>query len=468
MANEALRIGTVATLAGDAGGRVVCGNPEAGVRAVSTDTRLIEPGDCFIALRGENFDGHTFVSQAVQKGAGVVIVSEDIELPPGASAAVIRVRDTLFALGELARRRRARFDLPVIAVSGSNGKTSTKEMTAAILGRGRKVLKNTGNFNNLIGLPLTLMGLSGEHDAAVVEMGINVPGEMERLAQIGSATIAIITNIHSAHLEGLGSLEHILEEKGKLWEALDPDGIAVVNLDDPLLCRFAERIKARKITFSTADAAADVSIGSRIAISEGKTSFRIHAGGLEIPVTLPVMGAHHARNALAATAAALSAGASAEEVGAGLACLPPVGQRMRCVRLPDGSVLVDDTYNANPGSMIPALETVLSAGAGSPFAAVLGDMRELGPESPRLHFEVGRAFGAAKPVCLIALGAMGRELLRGAQDAGLDESLCFYAADHVEAADYVRRFVPAGSWILVKGSRGMTMEKVVGTLVSSF
>ncbi|MDR3567744.1 MAG: UDP-N-acetylmuramoyl-tripeptide--D-alanyl-D-alanine ligase [Syntrophobacteraceae bacterium] len=453
-------IETATDLAGDAGGRVLSGDPGAAIGAVCTDTRRIEPGDCFVALCGDR-DGHDFVLEAVKKGAGAVIVSRDIVLPPGAAAAVIKVGDTLFALGELARRRRGRFDIPVIAVSGSNGKTSTKEMAAAVLGRSRKVLKNTGNFNNLIGLPLTLLGLNAEHGAAVVEMGINVSGEMERLAQIGSPTIAVITNIHSAHLEGLGSTGRILEEKGKLWEALGPNGVAVVNLDDPRLSRFAERIAARKITFSSQNCAADVWICSPIEVLEGKTSFRIHGAGAEIAVSLPVMGAHYAQNALAATAAALSAGAGAEEVGEGLAAVSQVAQRMRCVRLKEGSVLVDDTYNANPASMIAALEAVRAASAGSPFVAILGEMFELGPESPLLHFEVGKAFGTAKPARLIALGALGLELLRGAQEAGLAKTLCFHAKDHAEAADYVNRFAPAGAWILVKGSRGMTMEKVV-------
>ncbi|MGC9194847.1 MAG: UDP-N-acetylmuramoyl-tripeptide--D-alanyl-D-alanine ligase [Syntrophobacteraceae bacterium] len=457
---EAQAVWTVETLAGDAGGRVLCAAPGAFVGAVCTDTRHIKPGDCFIALRGENHDGHAFVSDAVKKGAGAVIVSEEVNLPAGSSAAVVRVADTLFALGEMARRRRLRHDIPVIAVSGSNGKTSTKEMTAAILSRSRKVLKNAGNFNNLIGLPLTLLGLNAQHGAAVVEMGINLPGEMERLAQIGSPTVAIITNIHSAHLEGLESLERIMEEKGKLWESLGPDGTAVVNLDDPIICRFADKIKGRKITFSSANAAADVSICSKIEICEGKTTFRIQAGGVEIAVSLPIMGAHYARNALAATAAALCAGAGAEDVGAGLASCAPVGQRMRCIKLADGSVLVDDTYNANPGSMLAALEAVLCARLSSPFAAALGEMRELGPQSARLHFEVGKAFGAAKPVCLAAMGDMGLEFLKGAQVAGLDKALCFHAADHVQAADYLNRLVPAGAWILVKGSRLMAMEKV--------
>jgi len=452
---------TVATLAEAAGGEILSGDPGLQVRAISTDTREIAPGDCFIALPGENHDGHAFVSDAIRKGASAVIVSEPIAVARDTSVAVIRVDDTLYALGELARRHRMKFDIPVIAVSGSNGKTSTKEMIAAIFSRTRNVLKNKGNFNNLIGLPLTLLGLSEKHGVAVVEMGINVPGEMERLAQIGSPTAAIITNIHPAHLEGLESIERIMEEKGKLWKSLDSEGVAVVNLDDPMLSHFAERIKARKITCSLRNGAADVSVCSKIVVSEANTSFRINAGGFEIPVSLPVMGIHYAQNALAATAAALSTGASAEEVGVGLSGCEPVRQRMNCLKLRNGGVLVDDTYNANPRSMIAAVEAVLSASSGRPFVAVLGEMRELGQDSPLLHFEVGRRVGAAKPGRLIALGPLGIEILKGAQAAGLDESLCFHAGDHAEAADFLRRVVPEVAWILVKGSRGMTMEKVV-------
>ncbi len=452
---------TVATLAEAAGGEILSGGPGAQVRAISTDTRQIAPGDCFIALPGENHDGHAFVSDAMGKGAGAVIVSEPTVFARDTSAAVIRVADTLYALGELARRHRMKFDIPVIAVSGSNGKTSTKEMIAAIFSRTRKVLKNKGNFNNLVGLPLTLLGLRKEHGVAVVEMGINVPGEMERLAQIGSPTAAIITNIHPAHLEGLGSIERIMEQKGKLWESLGSDGIAVVNLDDPMLSHFAEQIKARKVTCSLRNGVADVSVCSKIVVSPGNTSFRINAGGFEIPVSLQVMGIHHAQNALAAAAAALSTGASAEEVGAGLSGCTPVRQRMNCLKLRNGGVLVDDTYNANPCSMIAAVEAVLSASSGSPFVAVLGEMRELGRDSPVLHFEVGRKVGAAKPGRLITLGPLGVEILKGAQAAGLDESLCFHAADHAQAAEFLRRVAPEGAWILVKGSRGMTMEKIV-------
>jgi UDP-N-acetylmuramoyl-tripeptide--D-alanyl-D-alanine ligase len=456
---------TVAALAEAAGGVIHSGDPRAQVRNISTDTRQIAPGDCFVALPGENHDGHAFIADAIKKGAGAVIVSALPDVPGDCPAAVIKVDDTLYALGELARRHRMMFDIPVIAVSGSNGKTSTKEMIAAIFSQTRRVLKNKGNFNNLIGLPLTLLDLNEGHSIAVVEMGINIPGEMERLARIGAPNEAVITNIHPAHLEGLGSIERIMEEKGKLWESLDSSGIAVVNLDDPMLTHFAKRIKAQKITFSLDKGKADVSACSRIVISKANTTFRMDAGGADIAISLPAVGLHYAQNALAAAAAALACGASAGQIETGLAAYEPVPQRMNCLQLLDGRVLVDDTYNANPRSMIAAVQAVLSASAGRPFVAVLGEMRELGPKSALLHFEVGRSIGAAKPSILIALGDLGLEIVKGARAAGLDQSVCFHAADHAEAADLLRRITPDGAWILVKGSRGMTMEKVVESVV---
>ncbi|MCE5333436.1 MAG: UDP-N-acetylmuramoyl-tripeptide--D-alanyl-D-alanine ligase [Desulfobacteraceae bacterium] len=452
---------TAAQLAGAAGGAILSGNPDTRIGVISTDTRKIAPGDCFIALAGENHDGHAFVADALKKGAGAAIVSEWNGAPPETQSAVIRVRDTLIALGAIARFHRSRFDIPVVAVSGSNGKTSTKEMVAAIFSRSRKVLKNKGNFNNLVGLPLTLLDLTEDHELAVVEMGINVPGEMERLARIGRPTVGIITNVHPAHLEGLQTVDRILEEKGKLWRALGPDGLAVVNMDDPMLARFAQTLDTRRITYSVEDPSADVGIASQILVSEGQTRFSIRFRGSEIPVALPAMGIHHARNALAAAAAALGTGASTEDVRTGLAAYEPVNQRMQCIRLRNGSVVVDDTYNANPGSLLAAVEAVLTASGGHPFVAVLGEMRELGAESGALHFEVGRKIGAAKPSRLVALGQLGREFLKGAQAAGMDASLCFHARDHEEAVAHLRANLPERAWILVKGSRAMAMEQVV-------
>ncbi len=450
---------TVAKLAEAAGGEVLFGNPEGAAGAISTDTRKITPGSCFVALIGENHDAHAFIPEAISKGAGSVVVSKWDG--PAPACAVIRVRDTQYALGELARRHRAKFDIPVVAISGSNGKTSTKEMAAAIFGRNRNVLKNKGNFNNLIGLPLTLLELEEEHQAAIVEMGINVPGEMERLAEIGSPTAGIITNVQPAHLMGLESLDRILEEKGRLWKSLRPDGIAVVNLDDRRLSEFAKALKVRKITYSLADPSADVYSPSKIAVSEGTTRFSIRYGGTDIPVSLPIMGEHHAQNALAAAAAALASGISTDDVGAGLAAFESAGQRMQILKLRNGCTVVDDTYNANPGSMLAAVEAVVAASSGKPLVAVLGEMRELGHESPALHFGVGQRIGSARASRLVTLGEMGSEIIKGAQAAGMDGSLCFHARNHEEAVEYLKRHMPECAWILVKGSRAMKMEKVV-------
>ncbi|MFZ2446768.1 MAG: UDP-N-acetylmuramoyl-tripeptide--D-alanyl-D-alanine ligase [Syntrophobacteraceae bacterium] len=452
---------TPAILAGATGGKILSGNPEAPIDTISTDTRGIAPGHCFIALAGETHDGHAFVADAVGKGAGAVIVSEWREGPLPRDCAVIMVDDTLAALGGIARFHRLRFEVPVIAVSGSNGKTSTKEMIAAIFGQGRKVLKNKGNYNNLIGLPLTLLELNEEHRMAVVEMGINVPGEMERLARIGSPDAGVITNVHPAHLLGLESLDRIVEEKGALWKSLRPDGLAVVNLDDPRLSKFAAGIKARKITYSLKDPSADVGLAGQIVVSEGGTSFRLAYGGAAIPVTIPTMGMHHAQNALAAAAAAFGMGATADEVRSGLAAYEPIKQRMQCIRLANGCVVIDDTYNANPGSLMAAVEAVVAACPGKPFVAVLGEMRELGPESPSLHFDAGRKIGAVKPSLLVTLGEMGAEIVKGAGAAGVDAALCFHARSHEEAVAYLRRSLPECAWILVKGSRSMAMERIV-------
>lgn len=452
---------TPAILTKAAGGRLLCGDPDAPIQMISTDTRKMAARYCFIALSGENHDGHAFVAEAIGKGAGAVIVSEweNGATPPG--CAVIRVRDTLESLGEIARFHRNRFDIPVIAVSGSNGKTSTKEMIAAIFEQNRKVLKNRGNYNNLIGLPLTLLELNSEHRMAVVEMGINVPGEMERLARMGSPDAGVITNVHPAHLQGLGSLEGIVEEKGLLWKGLRPGGLAVVNLDDPRLSRYAESVDAKKITYSRDNPAADVHAAGPVAVSEGMTRFRIVLGGTEVPVRLPIMGSHHAQNALAAAAAAYGMGASAEQIAAGLSGYEPADQRMQCIRLDAGRVLVDDTYNANPGSLLAAVEAVRAACAGRPFVAVLGEMRELGTEGPGLHFKAGETIGDAKPSGLVTLGELGLEIEKGARAAGMDASLCYHARSHEDALSYLRANLPEHAWVLVKGSRAMSMERIV-------
>ena len=455
---------TVAKLIEATGGAHLQGRTDTPVRGICTDTRTLVPGDCFLALSGENHDGHNFISAALAKHAGAVILERerpDFGLSSKPAISVIQVQDTLYALGELARYIRKQWSIPVVGITGSNGKTSTKEMLAGILGRKRQVLKNKGNFNNLIGVPLTLLSLQPHHQAAVVEMGINVPGEMLRLAEICSPTVGLVTNVHPAHLEGLESLDRILEEKTGLWSALRPEDLAVVNLDDDRLARFSATLGCRTVTYSLKDPAARVRLVGDVETTEESSVFRAKLGNDEISVRLPVLGLHQVQNALAAAAAAWGMGESPETIAEALGMHQPVVQRMQLHRLPDGRVLMDDTYNANPKSMLAAVRTVLSTSRGKPVLAVLGEMKELGPESDLLHYEVGREVGELGPGQLVTFGEKAIEIARGAMEAGMSPSACFHARTHEEAVAWIREHSLENGWILVKGSRGMRMEHIV-------
>ncbi len=458
---------TVGKLAEAAGGRLLSGNPEEALASVGTDTRMLRPGDAFVALVGERFDGHDFIADALEKGVRAVVAEAGrLKAPVPPDLAVIAVEDTLFALGETARWLRNRFAIPVVGVTGSNGKTSTKEMLASVLGQDAPVLKTQGNFNNLIGVPLTLLGLQREHRAAVVEMGISTPGEMARLAEIVRPTVGVITNIHTAHLEGLNSVDQVCAEKGKLWQALGADGLAVVNMDDPRLMRLAGTIKARRLTYSLADASADVRLAGGVRREGTESLFGIALGAETVPVRLSVLGLHQVQNAVTAAAVAFGLGASPETIARGLALHRPVSQRMQVQPLKDGTILVNDVYNANPASMKAALEAVAGVRDGKPFLAVLGEMRELGEESAALHWEVGRKAGRVGVTRLITLGRLAAHIAEGAREAGLPADACYHAASHEDAAAKARGdWRPGGGWILVKGSRGMSMERVVKGIV---
>lgn len=461
---------TVANLVEATGGLLVCGNPGGHVAGVSTDTRLVRPGDCFVALVGDRCDGHDFVPDALARGAAAVVVSRkmrELGASPAGGPAVLEVADTLYALGELARFHRRRHPIPVVGISGSNGKTSTKEMVSGILGQSRSVLKNHGNFNNLIGVPLTLLSLRPDHDVAVVEMGINIPGEMARLVEIAGPTAGLITGIHPAHLEGLHSLERIFREKTKLYEGLGPEDLAVVNLDDEYLSGCLGRIEARTISYSMGSSSAQVKPVGEVLLDAGGSSFVLDIGGERVRVALPILGLHQVQNAMAAAAVAWGMGESPESIARGLSACRPVRQRMQVHRLQDGRIVVDDTYNANPRSMMAALQTVRAAGRSLPVVAVLGEMRELGEESASLHRGVGREVGGLGISRLITLGGMGREILEGAMESGMKGCDCHHAFSHEDAAAWVCEHCPEGAWIVVKGSRGMTMERVVGELLKN-
>lgn len=462
---------TAAQMVEATGGTLVRGDPSRVLRSICTDSRGVEEGDCFVALKGERHDAHDFVAQALAAGAGGVVVSavrpEWGSGEGGSSPAVILVPDTLYALGELARFHRRRFGVPVVGIGGSNGKTSTKEMLYAILSLGRRVLKNPGNLNNLIGVPLTLLELTEDHEAAVIEMGINVPGEMARLAEIVGPTVGLLTNIHPAHLEGLGSLDEVLAEKGKLLESLKDDDTAVINWDDTRLRSFSSRLGCRTIRFGTGPEPVEVRLLGSAVTEDGLTRFELGLGSVSVPVRLSVLGMHQVQNAVAAAAVAHVLGESPESIARGLERHRPVSQRMEMHRLERGMVLIDDTYNANPRSMISAVRSVREAAPAARLIAVLGDMRELGPRSRDMHREVGWELGRLGVDRLITLGEQSEAIGIGAVEAGLASSSYTHVATHEEAVREVLNSASEGVWIVVKGSRGMTMEKVVAGILHS-
>jgi UDP-N-acetylmuramoyl-tripeptide--D-alanyl-D-alanine ligase len=444
------------------GGRVFTG--------VSTDTRSLREGDLFVALRGERFDGHGFLGAAVRAGAAGVVVDRDLSpetIRELGSAAAVRVEDTLTALGRIARSWRRRFALPVLAITGSAGKTTTKEMAATILAKTKRVLKTEGNFNNLVGLPLTLLGLREEHEAAVLELGTNRPGEIAALTWIAGPDVGVITNVGPAHLEGLRSLEAVAEEKVDLFRFLPENGAAVINIDDERIRRLAETIRRRRITFGMGKDA-DVSAGNVRHGEDRNVRFHLRIQGIDMDLTLPVAGEHNVYNALAAAASCSVLGADIEQIRQGLADFKPVAGRMSIVRLKNGACVIDDTYNANPASVEEALKTLRALRGACRSAVVMGDMLELGDSAASWHEQVGGFLADSGADAIFLRGKLSREVAAGALERGFDRNRIFLFEEVDEIASELNARIAAGGWVLVKGSRRMKMEEIVRRIVAQW
>ncbi len=438
---------------------------------ISTDTRTLRPGELFVALKGENFDGHQFVDQAMSRGATAVIVAlRQTETVPiqGLQVPVIGVTDTLRAFGDLAEFWRRRHPIPVVAITGSNGKTTTKEMVAAILSRSWKVLKNYGTYNNLVGVPLTLLQLDSAHQAAVVEIGMNQPGEIERLTEIVRPDVGMITNIQPAHLEGLGDLAGIQAAKGALFAGMEATATIVVNRDDPRVTELASTFTGRQVGFSTTSGAAEITLNRVISMDLNGSRFLLKLPDEIVEISLPVLGRHHINNAVAATAVAWGLQLPTSTIGDALANFQPVEKRMEILTLPGNIHLINDSYNANPGSMAAALETLMQVNKKGRGFAILGDMLEMGEETASLHKQVGRKAAKEGVDHLLAMGEQASHLLAGAAEAGMANDRLTQASDHKEIALKVHSLLAPGDRVLVKGSRGMRMEKVVEILLSKF
>ncbi len=429
---------------------------------VSTDTRSLRPGELFVALRGPNFDGHDFLSRAFEAGAAAALVRRDAEASPAHGHCLLEVEDTLHALGQLAGAWRREHSALVAAVTGSNGKTTTKEMLAAILGQRHQVLATQGNLNNLIGLPLTLLQLREVHSACVVEMGMNAPGEIARLTQIAAPEAGVITNVGPAHIGMLGSLNAIAAAKGELFEGLSPAATAVVNLDDPLLAPYAASLSCRVVSFGI-EAAADVRAGGLTPLGQHQ-SFVLDLAGEAVKVRLAAPGRHNVMNALAAAATAWSLGQGADAVAAGLEAFTPVAGRLALLAAPGGPAVVDDSYNANPASVASGLSAAKAMAQGRPLVLVLGDMKELGGYAPAMHRDMGRLAAQEGFRLVLALGEQASAVAQGAREGGLspDQTLVFAAME--ELLEEITQLLDASDLVLVKGSRSMGMERVVAHL----
>ncbi len=482
---EALTLADV--LAGTGG---TLANPVAGevsFTGVSIDSRTIPPGALFVAVRGPRFDGHDFLAEAAGRGARAALVHRDVPAPAGLP--LVRVADTTKGLADLARRVRREAAIPVVAVTGSVGKTTTKDMTAHLLATRGPVLKTEGNLNNQYGLPLTLLRLKPEHTAAVLELGMSAPGEIRELSALAEPDVATITRIAPVHLEFFPSVDEIAEAKAEILEGLRPGGTAVTNGDDPRVRAIGERFSGRVVWFGRdrrfevsaqnervdAAPANDPSSGpsgertraTRASRGSGvDMRFSLHVAGRSVDVALPLAGAHFVTSFLAAAAAAHVLGVPLEAMAEAATSLRPARHRGEVRRLGERVLLLDDCYNSSPEALEAAV-VALSLLPAERRLAVLGDMLELGPTGPALHRERGRALAGRVDV-VVGVGPLAAELVEGAREAGIPAGSLHHFLSTPEAVQALDGLVRAGDAVLVKASRGVRLEAVVDALAVRF
>ena len=443
---------TLAWIAQVTGGRLH--GVDRSIDAVAIDTRALAGGGqtLFVALKGENFDGHDHVAAAVQGGCVAALVSRtvDVDLPQ------IVVADTERALAAMAGAMQAGRATKVLAITGSNGKTSVKAMLLSILERCGNAYANPGNRNNEIGLPLAVIDAPEDADFAIYEMGAGKPGDIAYLTAIARPDVALVNNVAPAHLERLGSLLGVADTKAAIYDALLADGVAVVNADDAFAPYFIERVGVRRVVRFGLEASADISARD-VQLDGERTRFTVTAPDGEVTVTLAMPGRHNVRNALAAAGMACAVGATLQQVRDGLEAMQPVAGRQVTHRLGSGALLIDDSYNANPGSLDAAIESLAASGDDSWL--VLGDMRELGVDEVALHLQAGQRAKAAGIAHLLALGPLSAAAVQGfGQGARHFDS-------HAELADVLVGGLGMGMRVLVKGSRGSAMDRIVKQLL---
>lgn len=441
--------------------RIIQGDGARKCCQVSTDTRHIGQGDLFIALSGENFDAHNFLEQALDGGASALIVSKEY-YPADKELPVLLVKDTTKALQDLANYNRRQYAIPVIAVTGSNGKTSTKDMVAAVLEKKFKTLKTAANFNNHIGLPLTLLKLDHQFKAVVVEMGMRARGEIDELARIAEPTAAIITIIGETHLELLGTVENIALAKGEILTYIDAGKFAILNGDDSWQRKLAPNCRG-EIVFYGFGEKSDIS-ASEINVTAHGTDFRVQTPIGSQQIFLPALGEHNVLNALAAIGVGMKLGLSLAEMSDGLSNLAMTAMRLEVIPA-NNYTIINDAYNASPASMKLALKTLKDLTTSGKSIAVLGNMFELGDRAIPGHQEVGQVMADLKIDYLCTVGDLAENIALGAMSHGFPIEHIYKCADNIKAIKKIKALIGSGDTLLVKGSRGMKMEEIVQALL---
>ena len=458
-----LALGEVATILGAS-----CETPERLARGYSIDSRTVTAGQLFFAIRGPRFDGHQFVTQAFERGAAGAVVEHAFraQYPPALAARLLAVGNTTEALQHLAQAVRRKWGKPLVAITGSTGKSTTKEMLAAILARRSAVLKSQGNLNNHYGLPLTLLAVEQAHDLAVVELAMSAPGEIALLTRIAEPQVGVVTNVAPVHLQFFDSVDSIAQAKRELVDNLASSATAVLNHGDARVRKFADGFAGRTLTFGLEEGADFQALDLRLGSVAG-TRFRVTGPGFESEISLPLPGHHNIQNAVAAIAAASLFGISAEDCRKALGEFQPLPQRSEILSLTGGVTILNDCYNSNPLAMEKMLETLAAWPGAQRRIVVAGEMLELGPTSAELHRQVGRKCAGSGVDWLLAVQGNARYFLEGAQEAGLAEERGRFLEDARDAAEFCHSILQPGDIVLVKGSRGVHLEKVVELLQSS-
>ncbi|MEG6521883.1 UDP-N-acetylmuramoyl-tripeptide--D-alanyl-D-alanine ligase [Desulfotomaculum sp. 1211_IL3151] len=441
------------------GGNLLQGNPGAVLTGIATDSRKVKKGDLFVALLGQRVDGHAYVQKAIEQGASALLISSRVDSNP--DIPMVFVKDTLQALQQLASDNRFRLNIPVVAVTGSNGKTSTKDMIAAVLNSRYKTLKTEGNFNNELGLPLTLLNLNETHQAAVVEMGMRGRGEIDFLAQLAKPTGAVITHIGESHMELLGSVENIALAKTEVLAHIGTEGFAILNADSPYLRELAQGCKGKVWLYSLGNDG-DLRAANLRPEAAGIRYTVFYPGG-EGEIYLPVPGSHNVMNSLAAIGVGLQLGLDFTEIAQGLEKLALTHSRLEILQR-RGLTIINDTYNANPSSTKAALRVLAETAKGRKIA-VLGNMYELGNMEQSGHFEVGETAAAIPVDYLVTVGNLAEWVARGALAGGLAQEKIYPCEENARAVEVLGGLARAGDTILIKGSRGMHMEEIVKAMM---